>query len=572
MPIKYKLIRAITLSTFFVLAMGAGSAHAALIGAPVACPMVVPYCPYGGHAVIESDGCTETVCNSAPTISAAPTITSISPTSGTAPETITINGSNLAGATAVDFYNANNQLSTGGAPQSISSNGTSLTYYLDQVANGMLDAGTYQVKVVTPSGTSNGESFTFTPTVASAAFSSFSASPTSISSGQMTTLSWSGTGISQVNMTVTCPSGMSSPDGHGGDACGRTSESPAGVSSTQLLLSNTTSNSQQVTITASAYDANNALIGTRYAYVTVAPATQQTPTAAPTITIISPAAGTQVSGGSNLTIDYSTSGSFSTPGGVYFVYLKEKPDQLLGNNSVSNTYDPLVFRASSLPYPLTVTLPTVADGWSGPAYLEIDYTDNSANVIASATSGELTITDSSSSSSGYPTLSSFTVSPNSIASGQMTTISYVGTDLPTVNLSVTCPFGVSSPDGHGGDSCGRTSTFADGANSTQLQFINSDQSSEQVEVTLSAYNTAGSLVGTKSAYVTVAPASAPVSPVLPAPGPVAGSGGNGSPAQAAIRQELVQLITLLLQLLQQSGAQGLVSSSQLNSLLGTASQ
>ena len=124
MSIKYKSARAVVFSAFFVLAMGAGSAHAAILSAPgsfpVACPMVVPYCPYGGHAVIESDGCTETVCNSAPTISAAPTITSISPTSGTAPETITINGSNLAGATAVDFYNANNQLSTGGAPQSIS--------------------------------------------------------------------------------------------------------------------------------------------------------------------------------------------------------------------------------------------------------------------------------------------------------------------------------------------------------------------------------------------------------------------------------------------------------------------
>jgi hypothetical protein len=29
----------------------------------VACPMYVPYCPYGGHSVVESNGCTEMDCN-----------------------------------------------------------------------------------------------------------------------------------------------------------------------------------------------------------------------------------------------------------------------------------------------------------------------------------------------------------------------------------------------------------------------------------------------------------------------------------------------------------------------------
>ena len=33
---------------------------------PVACPMYVPYCPYGGHSVVESNGCTQEVCNQAP--------------------------------------------------------------------------------------------------------------------------------------------------------------------------------------------------------------------------------------------------------------------------------------------------------------------------------------------------------------------------------------------------------------------------------------------------------------------------------------------------------------------------
>ena len=33
---------------------------------PVACPMYVPYCPYGGHSVVGSNGCSQTVCNQAP--------------------------------------------------------------------------------------------------------------------------------------------------------------------------------------------------------------------------------------------------------------------------------------------------------------------------------------------------------------------------------------------------------------------------------------------------------------------------------------------------------------------------
>ena len=38
----------------------------------VACPMLVQYCPYGGHDVVESNGCTQEVCNQAPTQQATP--------------------------------------------------------------------------------------------------------------------------------------------------------------------------------------------------------------------------------------------------------------------------------------------------------------------------------------------------------------------------------------------------------------------------------------------------------------------------------------------------------------------
>ncbi len=56
----------------------------------VACPMVVPYCPYGGHSVAESNGCSETICNSAPTVP-VPTVTiSANPTTITAGQSSTL--------------------------------------------------------------------------------------------------------------------------------------------------------------------------------------------------------------------------------------------------------------------------------------------------------------------------------------------------------------------------------------------------------------------------------------------------------------------------------------------------
>jgi hypothetical protein len=42
---------------------GSGTASSSPVQ-PVACPMVVPYCPTGSHVVVEPDGCSETICNS----------------------------------------------------------------------------------------------------------------------------------------------------------------------------------------------------------------------------------------------------------------------------------------------------------------------------------------------------------------------------------------------------------------------------------------------------------------------------------------------------------------------------
>jgi hypothetical protein len=94
----------------------------------------------------------------------SPTVTSISPGQGTANTTVTISGANLSGATDVDFYNSNNQIQVDitGQNLAVSADGSSLSFTLSGGFGGMVAAGTYQVKVVTPAGTSNGVSFSFT--------------------------------------------------------------------------------------------------------------------------------------------------------------------------------------------------------------------------------------------------------------------------------------------------------------------------------------------------------------------------------------------------------------------------
>jgi hypothetical protein len=103
-----------------------------------------------------------------------PTITQITPGQGTANTPVTIYGTNLTGATEVDFYNGNTFAAgiSNSVQQNITvaSGGQSLNFALSGAFGGMVDAGTYQVKVVTPAGTSNGLSFAFTPTAANAPY------------------------------------------------------------------------------------------------------------------------------------------------------------------------------------------------------------------------------------------------------------------------------------------------------------------------------------------------------------------------------------------------------------------
>jgi len=226
---------------------------------PVACPMFVPYCPYGGHSVVGKNGCTQEVCNSAPTsisltvmsptagqtfssgsmmniqwtpagtgvamivlqpssggswyqlygekvdgdpvnyngsysanltgipagsyslrlyadnqgnallgqvdsltITNAPAITGINPTQGTATTNVTISGYNLTsgGNPLIKFYGSNGTLA--GTIYFINMNYISAQSIVFNPSDTdvVLTPGTYQVKVITPNGTSNPMSFT----------------------------------------------------------------------------------------------------------------------------------------------------------------------------------------------------------------------------------------------------------------------------------------------------------------------------------------------------------------------------------------------------------------------------
>ncbi len=79
-----------------------------------ACPLVVPVCPYGGHSVIEPDGCSETVCNITPpavptaSISASPQIIPLGQAA-----TITWTSANATACTASDSLGSDSLAASG---------------------------------------------------------------------------------------------------------------------------------------------------------------------------------------------------------------------------------------------------------------------------------------------------------------------------------------------------------------------------------------------------------------------------------------------------------------------------
>jgi hypothetical protein len=90
----------------------------------------------------------------------SPNITSVSPAQGNSNTSVTINGANFSGASSVQFYTLNGQIAGSLTPSSVSD--TSVVFIMGGVFVANTALGPYRIKVVTPAGTSNGESFTIT--------------------------------------------------------------------------------------------------------------------------------------------------------------------------------------------------------------------------------------------------------------------------------------------------------------------------------------------------------------------------------------------------------------------------
>ena len=153
---------------------------------PVACSMLVPYCPYGGHSVVESNGCSQTVCNAAPvTSSAAPYISRIDPVSTLTPGgAVTLDGTGFDSGSYVDLDGV----------QSINPGAYASTYF-DFILPSNISIGSHTIwigekasNVVSNQIVFNVSAATSVPTVTA------SLNPATIIDGQSTTLTWSSTG------------------------------------------------------------------------------------------------------------------------------------------------------------------------------------------------------------------------------------------------------------------------------------------------------------------------------------------------------------------------------------------
>ncbi|MBU6426734.1 IPT/TIG domain-containing protein [Patescibacteria group bacterium] len=172
-------------------------------------------------------------------------------------------------------------------------------------------------------------------------------------------------------------------------------------------------------------------------------------TTQPSITVLSPNGGQVFNSGGTLTVNWSAN---NIPAADYylFVYLKTKPDQILGG-TVSNTYIPLMFRIRNgtmltSSYTTNITSPDTKGGGVSPGayYIEVDAADENGNVYASGTSnGTITITPPTPVSAVSPSITSIT--PTSGVAGGKVQVTLYGTGfIQGTQVSFTGPVGPSA--------------------------------------------------------------------------------------------------------------------------------
>ncbi|HEV3245088.1 MAG TPA: IPT/TIG domain-containing protein [Candidatus Paceibacterota bacterium] len=174
-------------STADLGAQGAGASFSAALSSATGMPAVTPGTTYFFTVWTSTDGGTTWTPGavlSFSTLSSAPTITNVAPDSGSTAggTTVTVTGTNLSGATAVDF---------GGVPATdVTGSSTASETSLTAISPATTTAGTVDVTVTTPSGTSGTSSadrFTYTAPAATLVISDISANATGTSTA---TISW----------------------------------------------------------------------------------------------------------------------------------------------------------------------------------------------------------------------------------------------------------------------------------------------------------------------------------------------------------------------------------------------
>ena len=119
-----------------------------------------------------------------------------------------------------------------------------------------------------------------------------------------------------------------------------------------------------------------------------------------------------IKAGDTVNIIWTKEGDFSKSDRYYFLYLKNKKDQILGSTSTSATYYSTIFRESYVPYPtISVKIPSdvLTRGSSpivpGTYYYEIDYTDRNGIPVTSATTEAFSVKASDKANDMIPLIS-----------------------------------------------------------------------------------------------------------------------------------------------------------------------
>ncbi len=126
---------------------------------------------------------------------AAPTITSITPSQGDANTSVTIYGTNLSGASSVEFYSSGGQFVSSLVLSSVSA--TNVVFTINSIFAANAAPGTYQLSVVTNACAggcnSNRVNFTLNAPATTAPTITVTTNPTSVAWGNASTISWNST-------------------------------------------------------------------------------------------------------------------------------------------------------------------------------------------------------------------------------------------------------------------------------------------------------------------------------------------------------------------------------------------